>query len=266
MVAHDGHHGIFPQALALQVADKGPDATVGHVDTIEIAASLGGEGVAGGNPRGAHLAVGIGRVHRHGHHLQEERLAQLREEGGGKIGHRRIVHAAMPRERPRSLQVVAGVERVKSIGSGRHILVPVDAWRADELTAVIALESRSQRGEGTLTPIHGHDTVTQGQQARIVYEMRIARVAVARLEQDMGGIEDAVAGKQTVQRRGHLAAVHLHADGPSVQRLDDDEHQVATPSEGKAVIGIMRALLVQETLHLGTLVIGQGVAVERRLV
>ena len=50
---------------------------------------------------------------------------------------------------------------------------------------------------------------------------------MAGLEQHVGCIDDAIARHKTVEHRCHLVSVHFHADGPSVERLHDDEYQVA---------------------------------------
>ena len=89
---------------------------------------------------------------------------------------------------------------------------------------------------------------------------------MACLEQDMGRIDNAITRHKTIEHWRHLTAVHFHADGPRVQGLDNDEHQVAVRDRAIGIIVIMGTFLSDETLHLGTFLITHGMTFYHRLV
>ena len=82
------------------------------------------------------------------------------------------------------------------------------------------------------------------------------------LEHDMRGIDDTVIGNQTVEHRSHFTAFNGHADGPRVQRLDNNQNQVATSCAAIAVIGVPRAVLIEEPLNLSPFLVAQVMALE----
>ena len=89
---------------------------------------------------------------------------------------------------------------------------------------------------------------------------------MAGLEQNMRRINDTVTPHKAVQHWCHLTALHLHADGPRVQRLNNDEHQVTTRYRTMGVVGILWALLGKKTVQLVSFLFGKGVIVIERVI